>query len=115
MSLSADAIKRLMIATTSATAGNELATAVNNAIATSALSVLGIPAAIVATNVSTTIDFGSLLVGDKVLVVPTTISLAVAHFLAVVTAGTLPAAAVVGDLYVVIRPVTLPAASAATF
>lgn len=66
---------------------------------------------IVATATSTTTDFGSLLVGDKILVVPvaagTPANTTGTYFLTCATAGTLPAAAVVGNLYVVLRSVTL--------
>jgi len=60
-----------------------------------------IAALITATNVSTTIDFGALLVGDTVINIPDTAGNAL--FSVVSTAGTLPQAAVVGDLYIVIR------------
>jgi hypothetical protein len=58
-------------------------------------------AAIVATNVSQTVDFAALVVGDKVIHVPAVAGNS--DFSIVATAGTLPAAAVVGDLYVVLR------------
>lgn len=60
-----------------------------------------IAGAIVATSTSTTTDFGSLQVGDRVVVIPATAGNTV--FLTVATAGTLPVAAVVGSLYLVIR------------
>lgn len=63
------------------------------------------PAMIVATNVSTTIDFAALAVGDVVTHIPATAGNA--NFWVIATAGTLPAAAVVGDLYVVHRAVNL--------
>jgi len=62
-------------------------------------------AAIVATNVSTTIDFGLLQVGDIVLHVPA--SPGSAQFASVAVAGTAPFAAVVGDMYVALRQVNL--------
>lgn len=62
---------------------------------------------IVATSTSTTTDFGSLVVGDKILVLPvaagTPANTTGTYFLTCATAGTLPAAAVVGNLYVVLR------------
>jgi hypothetical protein len=57
--------------------------------------------AIVATNVSTTQDFSVLKIGDKVIQIPATAGNA--QFLPITTAKTLPEAAVVGDLYVVLR------------
>jgi hypothetical protein len=64
---------------------------------------------ITATSTSTTTDFGSLVVGDKILVVPvaagTPANTTGTYFLTCATAGTLPAAAVVGSLYVVLRSV----------
>ena len=57
---------------------------------------------IIATAVSTTTDFGSLKVGDLVLQVRPTA--ATMHYMTVATAGTLPEAAVVTDLYIVLRP-----------
>lgn len=72
---------------------------------------LTLAGAIVATSTSTTTDFTSLVVGDKVLVVPvaagTPANTTGTYFLTVATAGTLPAAAVVGNLYIVIRSVSL--------
>lgn len=72
---------------------------------------LSIAGMIVATSTSTTTDFGTLAVGDKVIVVPvpagTPASTTGTYFLTVATAGTLPAAAVVGSLYIVIRSVSL--------
>lgn len=66
-------------------------------------------AMIVATSTSTTTNFGTLVVGDKVLVTPVADSPAEdttgSYFLIVATAGTLPAAAVVGNLYTVLRSV----------
>lgn len=68
-----------------------------------------VAAMIVATSTSTTTNFGVLAVGDKVLVTPVADSPAVdttgSYFLTVVTTGTLPAAAVVGNLYTVLRSV----------
>jgi len=57
--------------------------------------------AIVATSVSTTTDFGGLLVGDLLVQIPAAAGTTV--FETVVTAGTKPSAAVVGDLYIVLR------------
>lgn len=74
--------------------GRELVSAINN-------SAWGIPAAIVAAHVSTTTDFAALAVGDLVVHIPAAAGNSI--FYSVVTKGTLPAAAVVGDLYIVCR------------
>jgi len=63
---------------------------------------IGLRDLIIATGVSTTVDFGSLKVGDIVLDVKP--ALGEAKFMVVTTAGTLPAAAVSGNLYVVLTP-----------
>lgn len=63
------------------------------------------PALIIATSVSQTFDFSALLAGDIVVHVPATAGNG--SFLKITTAGTLGAAAVVGDLYVVHRSVNL--------
>lgn len=57
---------------------------------------------IVATSTSATTDFGTLETGDRVLVSPA--SAGNSHFVTVASNGTLPEAAVVGSLYVVLRP-----------
>lgn len=68
---------------------------------------LVVAALIVATSTSTTTDFGDLEVGDQILVLPvaggTPASTTGSYFKTCGTAGTLPAAAVVGNLYVVLR------------
>lgn len=64
---------------------------------------LVVAGAIVATNVSQTTDFGSVLVGDKVAMVPATAGNA--DFITIATAGDLGQAAVVGNLYIVLRSV----------
>ncbi len=87
---------RIITALTSATAGNELISAINN-------SGWGIPAAIVAAHTSSTTDFAALLAKDLVVHIPATAGNA--SFSTVATAGTLPTAAVVGDLYIVLRAV----------
>jgi hypothetical protein len=70
-----------------------------------ALSGLSTPAAIIATHADATTDFAALMVGDIVLHIPATAGNT--SFGVVATAGTAPAAAVVGDLYLVHRPVNL--------
>ena len=76
----------------------------NNRVAQALITALGginIPAAIVATSTSQTVDFGVLAVGDKVVHIPATAGNS--NFRSITVAGTLGAAAVVGDLYVVLR------------
>lgn len=97
MPLSTFTGKRLIESLTSKTAGNEVGGILNN-------STWGTPAIIVATAVSSTTDFGALAVGDFVVHIPATAGNAA--FTKVATAGTLPVAAVVGDLYIVIRLAT---------
>jgi hypothetical protein len=106
-SLSTSAVKALMIALASETLGNEVATAIESGASHSDSGVADIAGFIIATNVSTTIDFATLKVADRVIKIPAVAGNAI--FLTVVTAGTLPAAAVVGDMYVVIRGLALPA------
>jgi hypothetical protein len=89
--LSKNTLSRLAIALTSQAAGSELANAVNKASGIST---------IIAAHVSQTTDFSSLKVGDLVVHIPATAGNAA--FEVVVTAGTKPSAAVVGDLYIVI-------------
>jgi hypothetical protein len=55
----------------------------------------------VATNVSQTVDFAALAVGDKVVHIPAVAGNA--DFTTCATAGTLAVAAVVGDLYIALR------------
>jgi hypothetical protein len=57
--------------------------------------------AIVATNVSQTVDFGALAVADVIVHIPAVAGNS--EFVVCATVGTLPVAAVVGDLYLVLR------------
>lgn len=66
-----------------------------------ALAGSSIAAAIVATAASATVDFAALQVGDLLVHIPATAGSA--SFAPVAAAGTAPAAAVVGDLYLAIR------------
>tara|TARA_R110002020_G_scaffold114891_4_gene264243 strand:- start:1918 stop:2229 length:312 start_codon:yes stop_codon:yes gene_type:complete len=59
---------------------------------------------IIATAVSTTTDFGALNVGDLVIQIGDADSANDVHYMTVAAAGTLPEAAVVSDLYIVLRP-----------
>lgn len=97
MSLSIFTGKRLIESLTSNVAGNEVGGILNN-------STWGIPAAIVATSTSTTTNFTALKVGDLLVHIPATAGNSA--FETIVTAGTKPSAAVVGDLYIVIRLAT---------
>lgn len=110
MPLSSDIVKQLAIALTSADSANDMADVINESQAVSALSAPArvIAAAIVATATSTTTDFGELVVGDLVGILPATAGNA--QFVTVAVAGTLPQAAVVGSLYLALR---VPAAAAA--
>lgn len=110
--LSASTVKSLMTALTDAGKGNDVATKLNQADVLAAQTGWTIPAVIVATNVSTTIDFGALAVGDKVVIIPD--AAGTAEFATVATAGTLPQAAVVGSLYVVLRSAVAALAAAPT-
>lgn len=115
MPLSANAIRRLAISTTSADVGNELTDALNKAdhLGTN-IDSHRLVSIIIATSTSTTTDFGALAVGDRVLVLPAVAGNA--QSLLVATLGTLPQAAVVGTTYLVLRAMpALPAASAFKF
>jgi hypothetical protein len=101
-------LRRLIIALSGAKAGNEAASLIENGNAMAAQSGMSIPAAIVAAHVSTTTDFAALAVGDLLVHIPATAGNAA--FETIVTAGTKPSAAVVGDLYVVLRAFSAPAA-----
>ena len=82
----------------------------NSRVAQALISALGswsASGAIIATNVSTSVDFGSLLVGDSILHIPALPGSV--QFGSVVVAGTAPFAAVVGDMYLVLRAVNLDA------
>ena len=109
---SADLVKKSMTALTSTVAGNEFATLLNSGCASALASHICV-GAIVATNVSQTIDFGSLLVGD--IVIRIRVAAGNTIFRVCATAGNLGAAAVVGAIYVVLRPISLPSDSAVLF
>lgn len=113
MSLSDNASRRLMLAVGDKVSGQEIVDAVNKGQASATQSLLAVVAAIIATSTSTTTDFASLAAGDLVLVLPATAGNG--KFGTVVTAGTLPFAAVIGSFYTVLRTVSLPAATILTF
>jgi hypothetical protein len=110
MALSTELVKRLMHAVTDQALGRELVDAINKGSAAGGQIVSALAGAIVATNVSQTVDFASLKVGDLVAMIPATAGSA--DFITVATIGDLGQAAVVGNLYLVIRPLVLDAASA---
>lgn len=101
MALSAELRKRLVIAVTDATIGAEIADVVDAGTAAIAQMPIVVAGAIVATSVSQTTDFGSLKVGDKVAMIPATAGSA--DFITISVAGDLGQAAVVGNLYIVLR------------
>lgn len=113
MSLTEKQTKRLMIATTDAEVGNGIADEINAGSSLAALTSHVIVGAIVATNVSQTTDFAVLEVGDLVAMIPATAGNA--DFITVATAGNLGQAAVVGNLYLVLRARVAPAASEVKF
>ena len=81
---------------------------VNNRVAQALIASLGnwsVSSAIVATSVSTTVNFGGLQVGDYLIHVPSSPGNVQAGIVAV--AGTAPFAAVIGDLYIDLTPVNL--------
>ena len=111
MSLSIDTTKRMFEAVTDQVhAGPELVDAVNQGLASAQQDAWKIPAAIVAAHVSQTTDFAALQINDLVMHLPATAGNS--QFLKVTVAGTLPVAAVVGDLYVVLRAFVAPASVA---
>jgi hypothetical protein len=101
MALTADTTYRTKIALADKAAGEDLVAAVEAGQAVAAQTASTVAAAIVATATSTTTDFATLKVGDLVCQIPATAGNA--QKLVVATAGTLPEAAVVGDLYIVLR------------
>ena len=111
MTLPADLTKHLASALTSQAHANSLVDAVN---AGSAVVGTHLVAGLVkATSTSTTTDWASLAVGDKVLQISTTPGNP--DMMTVVTAGTLPQAAVIDDHYLVFRAYSAPAASTFKF
>jgi hypothetical protein len=109
MALSEALVKRLMLAVTDQNLGRELVDAIDAHSALQAQSAKLIVAAIVATSTSQTTDFGALKVGDQVLMIPATAGSA--DLITISVAGDLGQAAVVGNIYVVLRALAAPAAS----
>lgn len=109
MALSDALVKRLMHAVTDQALGRELVDAIDAASADRAQSAKQIAAAIVATSTSQTTDFAALRVGDQVLMIPATAGSA--DLITISTISDLGQAAVVGNIYVVLRAFVAPAGS----
>lgn len=109
MALSSNTVKHIIHALADQTAGRELADSVDKSAAFQAQSGKVIVAAIVATATSQTTDFGAVKVGDQVLMIPATAGSA--DLITIATAGDLGQAAVIGNIYVVLRAFAAPAAS----
>lgn len=105
--LTADQVKALGIGLASQSAAQAVGIAVNKADALATQSPICVAAAIVATAVSQTTDFGALKVADKVVMIPAVAGNA--DFITVAVAGDLGQAAVIGNLYLVLRPLVSPA------
>lgn len=105
-------IKRLIAATTNAEVANRITAVINSGGAVAAQTGWTVAAHIIATSTSTTTDFGALVVGDIVVMTPAAAGNSI--FYTVVTAATLPAAGIVGNLYTVRRAYTLPAIGSVT-
>lgn len=110
MAISSNSAKALAHAVGSKSVANELVDAMNKGSAAPVASPVAVVAAIVATAVSQTTDFGALLVGDKVAMIPATAGNA--DFISISVAGDLGQAAVVGNMYIVLRPNVAQVASA---
>ena len=110
MALSDNLVKRLLHAVTDQNLGRELVDAINAGQAAAAQNPIAVAAAIVATAVSQTTDFAALKVGDQVLMIPATAGNA--DLITIAVAGDLGQAAVVGNIYVVLRPFVAVTASA---
>jgi hypothetical protein len=109
--LSNGTLASLAIALTSDDKANEVADALNKASATWAQASKLIAAVLIAAHTSATTDFAALEAGDILLTIPAVGSVATALFETVVTAGTKPSAAVVGDMYIALRAPAAPTAS----
>lgn len=108
MALSLDTVQRLITSLASQAAGNEVASILNRSASGQAQAGWSLSAVIIATSVSTTVDFAALKVGDQLIHIPAVAGNS--NFETVATAATKPSAAVVGDMYILLR--VLPAAVA---
>jgi hypothetical protein len=107
--LSAAAVKSVAIALANKPAAEELCVAANNGDALGRASGMAVVACIIATNVSQTVDFAALAVGDQVLMIPAVAGSSVR--ITIATAGNLGQAAVVGNAYLVLRAFAVPSAA----
>jgi hypothetical protein len=105
MALSKDSTKRIFEAVTDqVSAGPEIVDAINQAETLAGQSTWSTAANIVATSTSTTTNFAALAVGDKVHAHPRN-RRELRHSTPLQPQGLFPVAAVVGDLYQVLRAV----------
>lgn len=111
--LTTQTVKNLMSAVLGQTEGNDVATKLNQADALAEGVTHKFVSLIIATNVSQTIDFGILRVGDQVMMIPATAGSA-DQIGPIAVAGNLGQAAVVGNAYLVFRSVVTPLAAAVT-
>lgn len=107
--LSQDTLQRILSAMCDKNDANEMASAINNGSSLASQSSHSIAAAIVASSTSTTTNFSALRAGDKLIHIPATAGNS--NFEAIVTNGTKPSAAVIGDLYIALRAYSAPAAT----
>lgn len=107
--LNTDAVRRLIMAVSDQSVGNDVARRLNVVDLLSAGVKKTVVDAIVATTADATTDFGSLKKGDLVVTIPAAAGNAV--FETVSADGALNAAATVGDLYVVLRAVSVSSGS----
>lgn len=105
--MSAQLVSRMGLALGNTQAGKEVSGLLNGSGALMAQTAQSMPALIIATGTSTTVDFGSLVVGDRIIHIPASAGNSVSLLCA--TAGTLPISAVNGDTYLVYRTFTRPA------
>ncbi len=111
--LTTQTVKNIMSAVLGQTEGNDVATKLNQADALADGATHRLVSLIIATNVSQTVDFGILRVGDQVMMIPATAGSA-DQIGPIAVAGNLGQAAVVGNAYMVIRSVVAPLAAAVT-
>jgi hypothetical protein len=113
--LTEKSVKHLIHGMSDTVTGQDVGTKLNEAgLMAAALGSTGAMCALakVATSTSTTTDFAALAVGDLVAKIPAVAGNAI--FYTVATAGTLPAAAVIGDLYLAFRQVSFATATVTT-
>jgi hypothetical protein len=104
-------VKNLLTAVASQEGGNEIATKLNQAALLADGATHRLVSVIIATNVSQTVDFGILRVGDQVAMIPATAGNA-DQIGPIAVAGTLGQAAIVGNMYLVFRSIVASLAAA---